>query len=85
MLTEVDTALRRKEAGEIELIAYVLKPCLWKQTRFQEFQVLPKNAQPLGSNKPKFWLEVSEGIQQALEKLQQQRASQPGRELFTRY
>jgi len=85
MLTEVDAALQRKESGEAELIAYVLEPCLWKQTRFQEFQLLPRDAKPMGSNKPKFWLEVCEGIQTALEKLQRQRASQAGREPFTRF
>jgi hypothetical protein len=84
ILTEVKTGLQRKAAGEAELIAYVLKPSLWKSTEFREFQLLPRGAKLLGSNKPKFWLDVSEGIQQALEKLQQQCASRPGRAPFTR-
>jgi len=85
MLTEFETALQRKAAGTAELIAYVLKACLWKETKLKEFQILPKDARPMGSNKDKFWLEVCEGIQTALEKLQRQRASQPGREPFTRF
>jgi internalin A len=83
--TELDTALQRKAAGEAELIAYVLKACLWRETRLKEFQILPKDAKPMGSNKDKFWLEVCEGIQKALEKLQRQRTSRPGREPFTRF
>src|SRR5450432_335547 len=69
----------RPRVGEAELIAYVLKACLWKETKLKEFQILPKDAKPMGSNKDKFWLEVYEGVQKALEKLRQQRASRPGR------
>lgn len=75
-----ETAIQRKAAGEAELIAYVLKACLWKETKLKEFQILPKDAKPMGSNKDKFWLEVCEGIQKALAKIRQQRASRPGRE-----
>lgn len=84
MLTEFETALQRKAAGNAELIAYVLKDCLWQSTRLKEFQILPRGAKAMGSNKDKFWLEVCEGIQTALEKLRQQRASLPGRDPFPR-
>ena len=82
MLTEVATAFQRKESGDAELIAYVLKPCLWKQARFKEFQLIPKGAKPMGRNNDKFWLEVAVGLQKALEKLQQKRASRLGRDLL---
>ncbi|HMC59885.1 MAG TPA: COR domain-containing protein, partial [Candidatus Solibacter sp.] len=35
MLTEFETALQRKASGEAELIAYVLKSCLWKETKLK--------------------------------------------------
>ena len=78
LTVELETALRRREAGEVELLAYVFKPCLWKETPFQEFQLL-RDAKPMGSNEDKFWLEVSEGIQGILKTLQKQRAAHPGR------
>jgi len=87
MLTEVETALERQAAGEAELIAYVLKDCLWKSTKLSEFQILPRGAKPLPAwrDKSGFWREVGEGIQTALQKLQQQRAAEPGRERPTRF
>jgi hypothetical protein len=71
MLTELDTALRRKEAGAAELIAYVLKDSGWKETKLAGFQILPKDGKPLAdwSNKDKYWRAVAEGIQAALKKL----------------
>jgi internalin A len=86
MLTEFETAIRRHQAGEVALIAYVLKDCLWREVKeLKEFQLLPHGAKPMGRDRPRFWREVGEGIQKALEKLQQQRAdhvaaSRPGRE-----
>jgi internalin A len=71
-LTELDTALRRKEAREAELIAYVLKDSGWKETKLAGFQILPKDGKPLAdwSNKDKYWRAVAEGIQAALRKLE---------------
>jgi internalin A len=78
MLTELDAAIKRQEDGETVLIGYVLKDCLWREVKeLKQFQILPKDAKPLGRSKDKYWREVGEGIQKALEKLQQQRASRP--------
>jgi internalin A len=74
MLTELDTALRRKEAGEAELIAYVLRDCAWKETKLAQFQILPKHAKPLRHwDKDDYWSTVAEGIRTAVKDLQQRR------------
>jgi internalin A len=73
MLTELDTALKRKEAGEAELIAYVLKDSGWKETKLKYFQILPKDAKPLADwrDKDKYWRAIAEGIQTVVKQLQQ--------------
>jgi len=81
-LTELDTAIRRKEAGEAELIAYVLKDCAWKdEAKLSQFQVLPRDGKPIGKwpNKDAYWHAVAEGIKTAIAKLRERRAAQPGR------
>jgi internalin A len=74
VLTELDTAIERKLAGEAELVAYVLKECGWKEVpRLKRFQVLPQDAKPLSdwkNGKDKYWRAVAEGIQRVLEKMQ---------------
>jgi internalin A len=73
VLTELDTAIERKQAGQAELIAYVLKDCGWKDVpRLKQFQVLPKDAKPLSdwNGKDKYWRAVAEGIKQVLDKMQ---------------
>jgi len=73
VLTELESAIQRKQAGEAELIAYVLKDCGWKEVpQLGQFQVLPKDAKPLADwpDKNKYWRAVAEGIQAALKKLQ---------------
>ncbi len=77
VLTELDTAIKRKLEGEAELIAYVLKECGWKEVpNLKEFQVLPKDAKPLSdwkNGKDKYWRSIAEGIKQVLEKMQKDR------------
>lgn len=76
VLTELDNAIRRKEAGEAELIAYVLKDCGWKEVpKLQQFLLLPKDAKPLidWKDKDKYWRAVAGGIQTSLEGLQARR------------
>ena len=73
VLTELDTAIERKQAGEAELVAYILKDCGWRDVpKLKQFQVLPKDAKPLSdwNGKDKYWRAVAEGIQRVLEKMQ---------------
>jgi hypothetical protein len=75
-LTELETAIRRKTAGEAELIAYVLHESGWQdEPKLNEFQVLPEGAKPISKwkNKHAYWQAVADGIQKALKKLQAQR------------
>ncbi|HEX3685118.1 MAG TPA: COR domain-containing protein [Bryobacteraceae bacterium] len=86
VLTELDTAIKRKAAGEAELIAYILHESGWKdESKLKEFQVLPDDAKPISrwKNKHAYWQAVADGIQQALKKLQAQRpASLKERDVF---
>lgn len=80
----------QKPASPIDIFSYyfaqradsrpdVVKDCLWQGVKeLKGFQILPHGAKPLGRDRPRFWREVGEGIQKALEKLLQQRASRPG-------
>jgi internalin A len=77
VLTELETAIKRKEAGEAELIAYVLKDCGWQEVaNLREFQILPQDGKSLHGwpNKSKYWLTIAEGIKKAIVKLQQNRS-----------
>lgn len=76
VLTELDTAIRRQEAGEATLIAYVLTESGWKEVpKLSAFQILPKDAKPLAGwkDKNKYWRAIAEGIQAAIKKLQKER------------
>jgi internalin A len=67
VLTELDIALRRKDAGEAELIAYVLKDCGWNETKLAQFQIPPRDARPLGLwDKDEYWRAIAEGIEATL-------------------
>lgn len=85
VLTELDQAIKRKEAGEGELVAYLLEHCGWKEVpKLARFQVLPRDAKPLSEWKgkqDKFWRAVAEGIQDVIKKLRQQRPVRSSREL----
>jgi len=77
VLTELDTAIRRKKAGKVELIAYVLRHCSWQQvTRLAQFQVLPKDAKPLRkwADRDEYWKEIAEGIRSVLGEFQRVRS-----------
>jgi internalin A len=77
VLTELATAIRRKEAGEAGLIAYVLKDCGWKEVpRLKEFQILPRDAKPIQRwpSKDTYWRAIAEGIKTAIEKLPRTRS-----------
>jgi internalin A len=80
-LVELDMAIKRKEAGEAELVAYVLHDCVWKDVaKLKQFQLLPRAGKPIDEwrNKHRYWREITEGIQSALKNLQEKRSSDRG-------
>jgi internalin A len=79
-LTELAAAIRRKEAGEAVLIAYVLKDCGWNEVpHLRQFQLIPKGAKPLidWKDKNKYWRAVAESIGAAVKTLQDHRPPRP--------
>jgi hypothetical protein len=40
---EVERALARLKKGEVRVIPILLRPCLWKESRFSELQFLPRD------------------------------------------
>jgi internalin A len=73
VLNELDTAIRRHEAGEAQLIAYMLKDCGWKSVpKLSQFQILPRDAKPISKwkSKDEYWQDVAQGIENAVRKLQ---------------
>jgi hypothetical protein len=80
VLTELKRAIERKQAGQAELIAYVLKECGWREVpELKQFQLLPRDAKPRSKwrDKDQYWRTVAEGIQKSLAALGEKRRSQP--------
>jgi internalin A len=70
VLKELETAIQRKQRGEAELFAYVLKECGWKEVpNLSKFQILPT---PLPErNRDKYWRTVAEELQKTITKLRE--------------
>jgi internalin A len=70
VLKELETAIQRKQRGEAELFAYVLKDCGWKEVpNLAKFQILPT---PLPDrNRDKYWRTVAEELQKTITKLRE--------------
>jgi internalin A len=69
MLKELEVALKRKEHGEAEIIAYVLKECAWAEVpRLNALQILPMDAKPINRwrDRDEYWRSVADGIQAVL-------------------
>lgn len=66
---EMRTALERHERGEVCVIPIILRPTFWQIAPFQKIQALPKDGKPLKdwTNQDKGFLQVVEGIHQAIE------------------
>jgi internalin A len=81
VLKELDTAIQRKQRGEAELFAYVLKDCGWKEVpNLSKFQILPS---PLPDrNRDKYWRTVAEELQKTITKLRE--SARPDRPTFPR-
>jgi internalin A len=77
VLKELETAMQRKQRGEAELFAYVLKDCGWKEVpNLKKFQIL---REPLPDrNRDKYWRSVAEELQRTITKLRESpRADRP--------
>ena len=46
---EVEKALTRLKRGEVKVVPVLLKPCLWKESRFSELQIIPRDAKAITS------------------------------------
>ncbi len=46
---EWERALSRLKNGEAKVIPILLKPCLWKESRFSELQLIPRGAKAISS------------------------------------
>ena len=46
---EVEMAMRRMQSQGARVLPVLLKPCLWKESRFSELQLLPRDAKPVTS------------------------------------
>lgn len=46
---EVERALTRLKRGEAKVVPILLKPCLWKESRFSELQIIPRDAKAITS------------------------------------
>ena len=46
---EVEKALARLKRGEAKVVPVLLKPCLWKESRFSELQIIPRDAKAITS------------------------------------
>jgi internalin A len=71
---ELEEAFNRHAAGEVALIAYVVRACGWKHIKqLSKFQLLPAEARPLREwrDPDRYWEAVADGIESALHKLQQ--------------
>ena len=70
VLKELETAIQRKQRGEAELFAYVLKDCGWKEVpHLSRFQIL---RDPLPDrNQDKYWRTVAEELQKTITKLRE--------------
>jgi internalin A len=81
VLKELETAIQRKNRGEAELFAYVLKDCGWKEVpNLKKFQIL---RDPLPDrNRDKYWRTVAEELQRTITKLRE--SPRPDRPTFPR-
>jgi hypothetical protein len=46
---EVEKALARLKRDEVKVVPVLLKPCLWKESRFSELQIIPRDAKAITS------------------------------------
>jgi hypothetical protein len=73
--TEVETALRRHEAGEACVIPIVLRPVDWTGALFARLQALPTHGKPVTvwADRDEALLDVAQGIRKTAEHLRARR------------
>ena len=54
---EMTQALERHAKGEARVIPIILRPCLWRRSRFAHLQALPKDGRPVVN-----WRSVDDGL-----------------------
>ncbi len=69
---EVEKALDRLKKGEVKILPVLLKPCLWRESRFSELQIIPRNAHAITS-----WKSVEEAFNNVAEEIQKLVSDQP--------
>jgi hypothetical protein len=76
VLKELETAIQRKQRGEAELFAYVLKDCGWKEVpNLAKFQILPT---PLPDrNRDRYWRNIAEELQTTITRLRESPRDRP--------
>jgi TIR domain len=68
---EMQLAIERHDAGTARVIPIILRPCDWQYSKFSKLQVLPQEgkAVTLWENQDSAFLDVVQGIRQAVESL----------------
>lgn len=76
---EVQRAMARHEAGEACVIPVILRPCEWQRAPFSKLQALPTGTIPITRwpDRDEAFLDVTEGIRRAVEKLLSGRENAP--------
>lgn len=69
---EVEKALDRLKKGEVKIVPILLKPCLWRESRFSELQIIPRNAHAITS-----WASTEEAFNNVAEEIQKLVSAQP--------
>ena len=66
---ELPAALKLQSKGQLKVIPIILRPCLFDDLPFQEFQLLPKGAKPVTewTNRDKAFLDVTLSLKGAIE------------------
>jgi TIR domain/HEAT repeats len=54
---EVEKALTRLKRGAVKVVPVLLKPCLWKESRFSELQIIPRDGKAITS-----WASLEEAL-----------------------
>lgn len=67
--SETIFAMEQVKDGKAVVIPIILKPCLWKEGHFKKLKALPKDGKPITTwkNRDEAWLNVTEGIMQSIE------------------
>jgi hypothetical protein len=79
---EMERAIERHKEGTTRVIPIILRPCDWQGSPFSKLQVLPKEGKPvtLWVDRDSAFLDVVQGIRQALESFSKQEKNEQQRE-----